>query len=100
MMYDLQKASMGKRISAALFDFILLATLAVAIAFLISVIVGYDNHTEKLEELQAQYEQAYGVDFDIKQEEYNKLSDEHKLLVINYDKLEACLQVIGLSLEE
>ena len=32
--------------------------------------------------------------------EYNKLSDEHKLLVINYDKLEACLQVIGISLEE
>ena len=32
--------------------------------------------------------------------EYNKLSDEHKLLVINYDKLKACLQVIGISLEE
>lgn len=78
MMYDLQKASVGKRISAALFDFILLATLAVAIAFLISVIVGYDNHTEKLEALQEQYEQAYGVDFDIKQEEYNKLSEEDR----------------------
>ena len=75
MMYDLQKASVGKRISAARFDFILLATVAVAIAFVISVIVGYDTHTETLEALQEQYEQAYGVDFDIEQEEYNKLSE-------------------------
>ena len=75
MMYDLQKASVGKRISAALFDFILLGILAVAFAFLISVIVGYDNHTEKLETLQVQYEQSYGVDFDIEREEYDKLSE-------------------------
>lgn len=77
-MYDLQKASIGKRISAALFDFILLVILTVAFAFIISAIAGYDKHTEKLGTLREQYEQAYGVDFDIEREEYDKLSEEDR----------------------
>lgn len=32
--------------------------------------------------------------------EYNKLSDEHKLLVTNYDKLLECLQKAGVTLEK
>ena len=75
-MLDVQKAGMWKRISAALFDFILLGILAVAVAFLISLAVDYDGHTAKLETLSDSYEAAYGVDFDITLEEYEALTPE------------------------
>ena len=40
MIYDLQKASMWKRVSAWLFDTILLSIVAVGFAFLLSTILG------------------------------------------------------------
>ena len=48
MISDLQKANMLKRISAYIFDFILLVTLAVGIAALLSGMLGYDDYTEAL----------------------------------------------------
>lgn len=76
MIYDLQKASMGKRISAFLFDGILLGTLAVAFAFLISVITGFDNYNSQLNAAYEKYEAQYGMTFDITYEEYNALTPE------------------------
>lgn len=73
MIHDLQKASMWKRLSAYLFDIILLAILAVGIALLLSTLLGYDAYVEKLEGYYAKYEEQYGVDFNISEEEYNKL---------------------------
>ena len=46
---ELQKASMWKRISAWLFDNILLAIFALLFAFLLSGILGYDTHSAALD---------------------------------------------------
>ena len=43
MIFDLQKASMWKRISASLFDFILLVIAVAGFAFLLSAILDYVN---------------------------------------------------------
>ena len=75
-MYDLQKAGMWKRISAAIFDLILLSILAVGVAFVMSYALNYDDHTARLESISEKYEQKYNVDFDISEEDYEKLTDE------------------------
>ena len=78
MIYDLQKASFTKRISAFLFDFIIFCVVAVGIAVLISSIVGYDAKRAELLNHYAKYEVEYGIDLDISDEDYNKLTDEQK----------------------
>ena len=75
-MYDLQRAGGFKRFSAFLFDFIILSILAVGFAFAISAITGYDARLGDYEAKVKEYEAAYGVDFDISQEEYDALEGE------------------------
>lgn len=75
MATDLQKASIWKRTAAWLFDGILLGILAVACGVLISFLLGYDAHSTRLEEAYDQYEQKYGVVFDISLEEYEAMSE-------------------------
>ncbi len=76
MIYDLQKASIWKRISAFLFDLILLAILVVGAALALTTILGYDGYNKQREDIYASYEGTYGVSFDITAEEYQKLSSE------------------------
>jgi len=78
MNIELQKANMWKRISAALFDLILLGMLAVGLAFLLSVVLGYDGRTADLEAKYAEYESEYSVEFDISTEEYEALTEEKR----------------------
>ncbi|MBO7304648.1 MAG: RDD family protein [Clostridia bacterium] len=78
MLHELQKASMWKRISAFIFDFIMLAIIAVGIALLCSALFGYDTYTAKMDKIYAQYEEKYGISFDITEDEYNKLTDTEK----------------------
>ena len=78
MILDTQKASMWKRISAWLFDFILIGIVIVGAATGLSALLRYDAHYESLEACYDQYEQAYGIDLDISNEDYEKLSDEMK----------------------
>lgn len=78
MITDLQKASLLKRISAALFDGILLAIAAVGIAALLSVIFGYNSQIDSLDNTYARYESRYGVKFDITQDEYNAMTDQQR----------------------
>lgn len=61
-MTDLQKAGFGKRIMAFLFDGILLATLAVGFAALLSICLGYDTAVERYTAILSGYEQQYEVD--------------------------------------
>ena len=76
MATDLQKASIWKRTAAWLFDGILFGILAVACGVLVSWLLGYDAHSATLENAYAQYEQAYGVVFEISLEEYEAMSPE------------------------
>ena len=78
MVYDVQKASMWKRLSAYLFDIILLVIAAVGVAFLLSSALNYEAHLNEREKIRVGYETQYGVDFDISKEDYDKLSDDGK----------------------
>ena len=78
MIFDLQKASLSKRISAFLFDFIILCVIAVGIATLLSLIVGYDARLEQLEIKYNKYEEIYGIDTDISTDDYNALTEAEK----------------------
>lgn len=67
---------MLKRISAYVLDFILLLVLITGIAFALSAALGCDNHWNTFQTTYQKYEEEYGVDFDISQEDYLALSDE------------------------
>lgn len=75
-MYDLQKASMWKRISALLCDFIVLSVVVVGMAFVMSTVLGYDTRAAQLENLSEAYEKEYNVDFDISDKEYQALPED------------------------
>ena len=82
MMFDIQKASVLKRVSAFVLDLILFAILAVGIAALIGLACDYDGHIEKLENYftsyKAEYELKYDVDLDISENDYKLLSAEEQ----------------------
>ena len=86
MIYDLQKASIGKRLSAFLFDLIMFVTLAVGVAYIITNAVGYNEYSTRLEAKRTEYSEEYGVKLDITNEEFSKLTDSEK---INYQKAQA-----------
>lgn len=67
---DFQKASLGKRFSAWLFDMILLATVVVLFGFILSNILNYDSYYDSLERAYIKYETQYGIDFEITQDAY------------------------------
>lgn len=77
-MYSIEKASAWKRISAALFDAIILVITAVGIAFCLSSLFNYQSHYDRLEEIYTRIEAEYGVDFDITSEEYEEMTEEQK----------------------
>ncbi len=74
MIYDLQKASVLKRISAFLLDFILITVLATGMAWLMTVITGYDTYAKTIDERTAYYEQKHGLT--IEGADFENMSDE------------------------
>ena len=74
-MTDLQKASLWKRISAALFDGILLGIVVVGAAAILSGVFGYDGYVQQLGEAYAKYGQQYGVEIPLEQSAYDALSE-------------------------
>lgn len=73
---------MLKRFSAWLLDFVMLVIMIVGAASLISSIVGFDNYNAQMEAYYNQYEEGYGVTFDITQETYAAMTDAERA---NYD---------------
>lgn len=76
MIYDLQRASMWKRLSAGLFDGILLGVAAVLFAWLLSIALGFDGYYEALNEAYARYGEEYGVNFSMGLSDYEAMSGE------------------------
>ena len=76
MDYELEKASMWKRISAFLFDFIMLGIVAVLIAWGLSALTGYDGYSRTVTDSYARYGEMYGVELRISQTEYQALPEE------------------------
>lgn len=75
-MLDLQKAYMWKRISAFLFDGILLGIAAVLFAWLLAVLLGFDHHYTVLNDAYVAYGEEYGVNFQMSLGEYESLTEE------------------------
>lgn len=79
MVYDLQKASLWKRIASRMFDAILVGVLAVGVGLLLSVILGYDSHSKKVEDAYSRYETEYGITFEMTQAAYEAMTEEQRL---------------------
>ncbi len=93
-MFDLQKASMLKRASAWLLDVILLSVLATGFALLLSALFGYDGYNAELQRYYTEYEQLYGIDFNITEEEYTALGEDERLRYAEaYERLNADAEV-------
>ena len=71
MIYDLQKASILKRISAWLLDFILIVILAVGVMYLMALITGIEKHSDALQKYYVEFGEKHNVDLLISQEELN-----------------------------
>ena len=78
-MYSLQKASVLRRFSAYLLDIILLFTVIVGVAALLSLVLNYNSYDTRLDELTKAYLEEYDIDIN---KDYNTLTPEEKA---NYD---------------
>lgn len=77
-MYDLQKANVWKRISAALFDVIMLGIVIVGCALLLSIAFNYDGLVADLDTLENTYYEMYEINPDLPQEEADAMTEEQK----------------------
>lgn len=75
---DLQKAGLWKRIAAWLLDAILLSVLAVGFGFGLSALLDYDGYSQTLESAYTNYENEYGVTFDIDQTTYEAMTEQER----------------------
>ena len=89
MAVSLQRAGMWKRISAFLFDAILLGILAVLLAFLLSSVLGYDRYVDTLNRCYEAYGEQYGVDFQTSLFQYDSMTEEEK------QQLEEAYRAVG-----
>ena len=78
MTEDLQRASMWKRISAYIFDMILLGILAVGLAAVLSFLLGYDGYYNDMNTVREKYEVQYGVELGIMESEYLEMTAEEQ----------------------
>ena len=89
MMLSLQRAGMWKRISAFLFDFILLGIVAVLFAFCLSAALDYDGYIDTLNASYEKYGAEYGVDFQMTLSEYDNMTGEEN------DRLNQAYSALG-----
>lgn len=81
MKIDIQKADFWKRISAWMFDLLLLVIVVTLVAIPLSAIFKFDERLETVEGIENQYREqmkADGLNPDITSDEYEALSEEEK----------------------
>ena len=113
MAYDLQKASMWKRISAFLFDVIILVTVAIGLAIGVSSVIRYDDTMHEYYSIEEKHlnniEKEFGISFDDKEidkeileqatEELNKRRGEDQLLSNTFSlMINKILVIVSVSL--
>lgn len=76
MIYDLQRASMWKRISAWLLDAILLCIVATLMAYLLSTALNYDGYSQRLDARYAHFEAEYGVSRNVTQTQVDAMTPD------------------------
>ena len=85
MRFEIQRADFWKRISAFLFDIILLGIVIVGAAALLSAILGYDKHMAVVEQVENEYIEKYGINTELTDEEKAKLSEEELAVYDEYN---------------
>ena len=78
MEYELQKASMWKRIAAAILDLILLAVLATGFGWGLSSVLNYDSYSDQAEAIYNKYADQFGIEKEMTQEKFDLLSPEEQ----------------------
>lgn len=106
MIYDLQKASILKRISAALLDIILALIIATGIFFAMSSVLKYDKDLNQYNAYVEEYEGAlekYDIQIgelkysEITESMYNQLSkDDKKLYDANKEAMQSDQELVGI----
>ncbi len=76
MNYDIQKASMLRRVPAWLLDIILVLVLATGFMAGLSYVLDLDAHIDQIDAVYDRYEKEYDVSFDLTDEDYEKLTEE------------------------
>ena len=77
-MFDLQRASVLKRLSAALLDFILILIITVGAGWAVSAISKFDSHIDKVQEYYEYYNTKYDIDLLGTSGKYDNLTDEEQ----------------------
>ena len=67
---------MWKRISAALFDVIILSVVVAMFAMILSGVLGFDRYNSAMDDCYSKYEDLYGISFDITMDDYNTMTQE------------------------
>ncbi len=80
MNFNIQKASMLKRVSAWMLDVILLVVLITGVASAISAVLNISGYNQQLDALYAKYEKQYGIEFHMTEEEFEKMTEADKEL--------------------
>ena len=78
MTVDIQKASFWKRISAFMLDAIVMVILAVGCGAALSGALRFSEYNEKVQAAYTQYEEDYGISFELTQEEYETMLPEER----------------------
>ena len=78
MRFELQRADFWKRISALLFDAIVLAIAIMISALALSWAFRFDEYDNFIKETEHSYAEQYGISLDVSGEEYEALSAEEK----------------------
>ena len=78
MNYDLQKASLMKRFSAFLLDFILMVILITGCAWGISSCLNFTDKANELDSIISTYEEQFDLNFSISNSEYENMTDDEK----------------------
>ena len=86
MRFEIQRADFWKRISAFLFDIILLGIVIVGAAAAMSAILRYDKHMAVVEQVEKEYTEKYGVNTELTEEEMAALSAEERAIYDAYDE--------------
>lgn len=106
MVYDLQKANIWKRISAWLFDGILVMMLSVGVACILSSLLHYQSYSTAVEQAYAKYEQAFDVSFSIDENQYSAMpkdyqqryTDAYNALIADSDAMYQYNMMVNLTL--
>ena len=78
MRFELQRADFWKRISALLFDIMMIGVVVIIAAAGLSSAFKYDQHVDRVSQVEQEYVEKYGIKQDISTEEFNALTEEEK----------------------